>query len=131
MIISNLRSYQAYNASVQQAMDVRGLPWGVQWEIARLVTVGYCGWKDITMSKLDCLKNNGLSTSPSDSPGPARVLNTRIAPDLEDFFRHKKLSSGERRASKEALATVCCPSTSHSATLKLMLYCAIVPVAGT
>jgi hypothetical protein len=57
------------------------------------------------MSKLDYLKNNGLSTSPSDSPGPARVLNTRIAPDLEDFFRHNKHSSEGRRASKEAMAT--------------------------
>ena len=95
-------------------MDVRGLPWGVQWEIARLVSLGCCAWKDITMSKLDYLKNNGLSTSPSDSPGPARVLNTRIAPDLEDFFRPKKHSSGERSASREALATVCCPSTQLS-----------------
>lgn len=83
------------------------------------------------MSKLDCLKNNGLSSSPSESPGPARVLNTRIAPDLEDFFRHNKHSSEGRRASKEAMATVCCPSTSHSAILKLTLYCAIVAVART
>jgi hypothetical protein len=83
------------------------------------------------MSKLDYLKNNGLSTSPSDSPGPARVLNTRIAPDLEDYFRHNKHSSGGRSASKEAMATVCCPYTSHSATLKLTLYYAIVAVART
>ena len=95
-------------------MDVRGLPWGVQWEIARLVSLGYCAWKDITMSKLDCLKNNGFSPSPSDSPGPARVLNTRIAPDLEDFFRCKKHGSGGRSASREALATVCCPPTQLS-----------------
>lgn len=95
----------AHNASVQQAMDVRGLPWGIQWEIARLVSLGYCTWKDITMSGLDCLKNNGLSPSPSDSPGPARVLNARGAPHVEDCFRWNKHSSGGRRASKEALAT--------------------------
>jgi len=95
----------AYHAGVQKVMDSRGLPWGVQWEIARLVSLGYCTWKDITPSVLDRLKNDGLSPSPSDSPGPARVLNSRIAPDLEDSFRRKKQSSEVHRASREAQAT--------------------------
>jgi hypothetical protein len=61
------------------------------------------------MSGLDLLKNNGLS--PSDSPGSPRVLNARIAPHVEDFFRWKKHSWGGYEASKEALATVSYPST--------------------
>ncbi|KAH9171061.1 hypothetical protein EDB89DRAFT_1191929 [Lactarius sanguifluus] len=101
----------AYSASVQQAMDARGLPWGVQWEIARLVSLGHCAWNNITMPGLDSLKNNGMSPSPSDEPGPPRVLNARVAPHVEDLFRSKKHSFGGRRASREALATVCCHST--------------------
>lgn len=58
------------------------------------------------MSGLDCLKNNGLS--PSDSSGPARVLNARVAPHVENLFSLKKHSFGGCRASREALATVCC-----------------------
>jgi hypothetical protein len=87
-------------------MDVRGLPWGVQWEIARLVSLGHCTWKDITMSGLDILKHNGCSL---DSPGS--VLNARVAPHVEDFFRWKKRSPEGHRASKEVLSTVRCPST--------------------
>ncbi|KAI9459182.1 RNA dependent RNA polymerase-domain-containing protein [Lactarius psammicola] len=86
-------------------MDARGLPWGVQWEIARLVSLGYCAWNNITMLGLDYLKNNGFSPSPSDSPGPARVLNARVAPHVEDLFRSKKHSFGGRKTSREALAT--------------------------
>ena len=63
------------------------------------------------MLGLDYLKNNGFSPSPSDSPGSARILNARVAPHVEDLFRSKKYSFGGRRASREALATVCCPST--------------------
>lgn len=95
----------AYSPSVQQAMDARGLPWGVQWEIARLVSLGQCEWNNITMPGLDCLKNNGISPSPSDEPGPPRVLNARVAPHVEEFFCSKKNSFGGRRASREALAT--------------------------
>ena len=91
-------------------MDARGLPWGVQWEIARLITLGYCSWKDISMSALDCLRNEGLSTlnpdSPSPSPAPATVLNARIAPYVEDFFHRKKNSFGTQRRTKEVRATV-------------------------
>jgi hypothetical protein len=105
-------------------MDVRGLPWGVQWEIARLRSLGSRAlpWKEITPEKLDCLKNNGLSPSPSDSPGPPRVLNSRIAADLEDFFLCERHSSeGRSRASKEAQATVCYFSPTPLAILKLTL----------
>ena len=65
------------------------------------------------MSELDFIKNNGLSPSgsPSDPLDPPRVLNSRVAAHVEDFFRWEKHISGGRRASKEALATVCCPST--------------------
>lgn len=102
-------------------MDRRGLPWGVQWEIARLLSLGYCAWKEVTPAKLDYLKNNGFSPSPSDSPGTATVLNSRIAPDVEDSFRGKKHSSEGRSTSKEAQATVCSPSPTPLAILKLTL----------
>jgi hypothetical protein len=81
-------------------MEKRGLPWGVQWEIARLVSRGYCTWKDISMDRLDRLEAEG---SPHDTP---IVLNKPIAPYIEDLFRWNKQSFGHQRSSKEIQATV-------------------------
>jgi len=89
----------AHNTSVQRAMEKRGLPWGVQWEVARLVSRGHCAWKDIYMDRLDRLEMEG---SPHDS---LIVLNKPIAPYIEDLFRWNKQSFGHQRPSKENQAT--------------------------
>ena len=97
--------WQAHNTSVQRAMDARGLPWGVQWEIARLVSLGHCTWHDISMSGLDLLRTEGLSPSDPDSSAKP-VLCAPIAPYVEDLFRWNKNSVGHQRPSKEIQATV-------------------------
>ena len=89
-------------------MENRGLPWGVQWEVARLVSRGYCTWKNIELCDLDLLREEG--SRDSESP-----LNEPIAPYIEDIFRRDKKDRFERnkeefghqRPSKEARATVC------------------------
>lgn len=108
----DLTGEQAHNTSVKQAMDTRGLPWGVQWEIARLISLGHCSWNDISMQALDFLRTEGLS--PPDHPDshtstPAAVLNARIAPYIEDFFRWNRHTFGSQSLSKEILATVRSP----------------------
>jgi hypothetical protein len=80
-------------------MHERGLPWGVQWEVARLVSRGHCTWEDISMPHLDRLKREGSHDSPI-------VLNKPIAPYVEDLFRWNKESFGHQRPSKEVQATV-------------------------
>ena len=87
-------------------MDSRGLPWGVQWEIARLVSLGYCTWHDISMSGLDRLRIEGLSSSDPDCPAKLAVLCAPIAPFVEDLFRWDKHSFGCQRRSKEIQSTV-------------------------
>lgn len=97
---------QAHNTSVQRVMDDRGLPWGVQWEVARLVSRGHCTWSDISMSRLDHLREEALRKErlPHDTP---LVPNNPIAPYIEDLFRWNKESFGHQRSSKEFQATVC------------------------
>jgi hypothetical protein len=107
------QEHKLHNTSVQRAMDTRGLPWGVQWEIARLISLGHCTWKDVAMTDLDLLRKEGLS--PSDSV----VLSAPIAPYVEGLFRrwHKTLHKGShQRLSKETQATV-----SHSLSLSLAI----------
>lgn len=90
-------------------MDARGLPWGVQWEIARLISLGQCSWDDISMSALDVLRTEGLPPPDPDSPtseSTPAVLNARLGPYIEDLFRWKKHTFGNQRPSKEILATV-------------------------
>ena len=86
-------------------MDSRGLPWGVQWEIARLVSLDHCTWHDISMSGLDRLRTEGLSAPDPDSPAKA-VLCSRTAPFVEDLFRWNKHSFNCPRLSKENQSTV-------------------------
>ena len=81
-------------------MDTRGLPWGVQWEVARLISRGHCTWEDISIDHLDRLRTEGLSDD-SDT-----VLNKPIAPYIEDLFRWNKHSFGHQRTSREIQATV-------------------------
>jgi hypothetical protein len=81
-------------------MADRGLPWGVQWEVARLVSRGHCTWKDISLPHLDLLRKEGSRDSPI-------VLNKPIAPYIEDLFRRNKLNFGDQTPSKEIRATVC------------------------
>ncbi|KAI0293977.1 RNA dependent RNA polymerase-domain-containing protein [Russula brevipes] len=101
----------AHNASVQRAMDARGLPWGAQWEIARLISLGHCTWNDISIEGLDRLRKEGLSPSASASTGPdsptptLQVHNAPIAPYIEDLFRWNKSSFGNQKLSKEIQAT--------------------------
>ena len=64
-------------------MHERGLPWGVQWEVARLVSRGHCTWKDISIPHLDRLQKEGSHDTPT-------VLNKAIAPYVEDLFRWNK-----------------------------------------
>jgi hypothetical protein len=85
-------------------MDARGLPWGVQWEIARLISRGYCTWEDVSMLRLDLLRKEGLSHDTSAMP---TVLSNRIGPYVEDLFRWNKETFGHQGTSKEILATVC------------------------
>lgn len=80
-------------------MASRGLPWGVQWEVARLVSRGHCTWKDISMYRLDLLQAEGSRDTPT-------VLNKPIAPYIEDLFRSNKETFGHQRSSKEVQATV-------------------------
>lgn len=88
----------AHNTSIQHAMDFRKLPWGVQWEIARLISRGHCTWEDISIPYLDRLKKEG-------SCDTSTVLNNPIAPYIEDLFRWRKESFGHQRTSKEVQAT--------------------------
>lgn len=92
-------------------MDARGLPWGVQWEIARQVSLRNCSWEDISMSALDYFRTKGSAPLESDSdsvpPAPVSVLNARVAPYVEDYLRWNKDTFGSQRPSKEILATVC------------------------
>jgi RNA-dependent RNA polymerase len=87
-------------------MDARSLPWGVQWEIARLISLGYCSWNDITMDALDRIKTEGLSPPDPDFPKQT-VLCARVAPRLEEFFRSERHTFGTRKVSREMMATVC------------------------
>jgi hypothetical protein len=89
---------------VQRAMDKRGLPWGVQWEVARLVSRGHCTWEDISMPHLDLLREEGTDPKSHDT---LIVPNERIAPYVEDLFRWNKRSFGHQGPSKEIQATVC------------------------
>jgi len=91
-------------------MDARGLPWGVQWEIARLISLKHCEWDDISMSALDVLRTEGLSPPDPDDPDtptstPA-VLNAQIGPYIEDLLRWNKHTFGSQRRTKEVLSTV-------------------------
>ncbi|KAI0264673.1 RNA dependent RNA polymerase-domain-containing protein [Gloeopeniophorella convolvens] len=88
----------AHNASVQGAMDARGLPWGVQFEIARLVSLDVCKWHHVEPSKLDLLRTHGLSPE-------GIVLHTKIGPHVEDVFRRKHINFGSRQTSEESEAT--------------------------
>ncbi|KIK68052.1 hypothetical protein GYMLUDRAFT_216523 [Collybiopsis luxurians FD-317 M1] len=49
----------AYSKPFQHFLDCRNLPWGVEWEIARLVSIGKFGYEDFEISGLDKLKNEG------------------------------------------------------------------------
>jgi hypothetical protein len=80
-------------------MERRGLPWGVQWEITRLVSRGFCTWEDISMEQLDRLRDEGSRDS-------LIVLNQPIAPHIEDLYRWNKEEFGHQRLSKEVQATV-------------------------
>jgi hypothetical protein len=100
---------QAHNGAVKQAMDARALPWGVQWEIARLISLGYCSWDDITMVALDLLQTKGLPPSdPShpDSTKPTMPLCAPVAPHVEDYFRWGRNLFGTQNMSREMTATV-------------------------
>lgn len=81
-------------------MERRGLPWGVQWEITRLVSRDFCTWEDVSMERLDRLRDEGSRDS-------SIVLNKPIAPYIEDLFRRNKEKFGHQRSSKEVKATVC------------------------
>jgi hypothetical protein len=81
-------------------MERRGLPWGAQWEITRLVSRDLCTWQDVSMERLDRLRDEGSRDS-------SIVLNKRIAPYIEDLFRRNKEGFGRQRLSKEVQATVC------------------------
>jgi len=101
-------------------MNARSLPWGVQWEIARLISLGYCSWNDITMDALDRIKTEGLSPPDHDSPKQT-VLCARVAPRLEEFFRSERCTFGTRKVSREMMATVCYV-IALTVTNKLTLY---------
>ncbi|KAJ3882906.1 RNA dependent RNA polymerase-domain-containing protein [Lentinula edodes] len=51
----------AYSRSFQQWIAARKLPWGVEWEIARLVSIGKIKYDTVQMSALDELKKQGTN----------------------------------------------------------------------
>ncbi|KAJ3789073.1 RNA dependent RNA polymerase-domain-containing protein [Lentinula aff. detonsa] len=51
----------AYSRSVQKWITARGLPWGVEWEIARLVSIGKIDYGNVEISALDKLKKEGTN----------------------------------------------------------------------
>ena len=53
----------AHNRHVQEAMDIRQLSWGVQFEIARGVSQGIWQWADVTPIKLDHLKGTNAEAA--------------------------------------------------------------------
>jgi RNA-dependent RNA polymerase len=66
----------AYSKSVQNWIDSRCLPWGVQWEIARLVSSGKLNYSQIRMSTLDELQKLGS--------------NSKAAPLVEQMLLQKE-----------------------------------------
>ncbi|TFY59667.1 hypothetical protein EVG20_g7698 [Dentipellis fragilis] len=54
----------AHNVHAQACMDARGLAWGVQWELARLVSSERYKWSDLSPEALDRLKGTCKEVAP-------------------------------------------------------------------
>lgn len=56
--------YQAHHLHLQKCFDKREIRFGVQWQIARLVTLGHITYDDVPVPALDTLKGPNQSTAP-------------------------------------------------------------------
>ncbi|KAA1476614.1 hypothetical protein DENSPDRAFT_827653 [Dentipellis sp. KUC8613] len=54
----------AHNVHAQACMDARELPWGIQWELGRLVSSGRYKWSDLSPEALDRLKGTCKDVAP-------------------------------------------------------------------
>ena len=54
----------AHLREVQQIMDLKRIPWGIQYEIACGVCTNHWDWSDITAEKLDNLKRSNREDMP-------------------------------------------------------------------
>lgn len=70
---------QAYSPGLQSYL--KGLSVGVQWEIARLVSMKKIGWEDIYIPKLALLRGSNLESGPK----VAQVLLDVAAQDSMEF----------------------------------------------
>ncbi|KAJ4478201.1 RNA dependent RNA polymerase-domain-containing protein [Lentinula aciculospora] len=83
-------SDEAYSKPVQKWITDRHLPWGVQWEIARLVSIGKIDYSNIQISALDELRKEGTDAKAA----PLKILmqwTTQAADTREDnhFFANE------------------------------------------
>ncbi|KDQ15608.1 hypothetical protein BOTBODRAFT_157888 [Botryobasidium botryosum FD-172 SS1] len=70
----------AHSRQYQRCFDARKLSWGVQWEIARLVSHGLFAWDDIRLDLLDDLKGTNANAAP-------KVVK-QLLPALNSNFRY-------------------------------------------
>ncbi|KAF5390517.1 hypothetical protein D9757_002717 [Collybiopsis confluens] len=84
--------FVAYSRSVQTWLDSRSLPWGVQWEIARLVSLGRLKYEKVYMNDLDKLKAEGSNVKAV--PQVEKILSRK--PD--DVLMKTQLFINERKA---------------------------------
>ena len=54
----------AHSREVQRLMDLKRIPWGVQYEIARGVCAGRWSWDDVTAEKLEKMKTSNREDAP-------------------------------------------------------------------
>ncbi|KAJ3799108.1 RNA dependent RNA polymerase-domain-containing protein [Lentinula aff. detonsa] len=84
----------AYSRSVQKWITARGLPWGVEWEIARLVSIGKIDYGNVEISALDKLKKEGTNAKAAPLVEKILLRKEQEASISEDF----RLFANERRA---------------------------------
>ncbi|KAJ3843405.1 RNA dependent RNA polymerase-domain-containing protein [Lentinula raphanica] len=86
----------AYSKPHQKWITDRSLPWGVEWEIARLVSTGKVLYENITLSDLDLLKKEG--TNANAAPRVERLLLRKIHESKSRNTENDHLFANERRS---------------------------------
>lgn len=77
---------QAHSSHLQRCFDKRNLPYGVQYEIARLITMGF-RYDQILMVDLDKLQKEGSNATAA--PKTAKVLLARQF-EIPDGASHRE-----------------------------------------
>jgi len=82
--------YQAHHLHLQKCFDKREIRFGVQWQIARLVTLGHITYEDVLVPALDALKGPNQSTAPLVDKLFCRSVNEANDSGTSGFFSKEK-----------------------------------------